>query len=304
MSAAHITSIRGFNRFYTAHMGLLRKRHLGGDFSLTEARILYEIGSSSAITTPITASVLRNILQLDAGYISRVLALLTKRKLIRQAASKHDACEKLLTLTPTGQVALEKLNRQSELHIEQLLANLPQPRQEALVDSLARARSILEKPAHHGVSQPIGIRRLSKPSSEALDLLHEYYEAVHVVQRDTPKAVGKVIRTPASGLWLAYLGSEPIGCVLLRRLSSIPHAGECKRLYVRPSARGLGIAARLMDALEDFAASEGLQWIYLDSYSDLKAAIDLYRRRGYTATERYNDNPQATIFLRKHLKNR
>jgi len=87
----------------------------------------------------------------------------------------------------------------------------------------------------------------------------------------------------------------------LKRLGPIPLAGECKRLYVRPKARGRRIADKLLDALEDFARSNGLRWIYLDTYDDLKAAIALYRKRGYVPCERYNDNPQATVFLRKSL---
>jgi GNAT superfamily N-acetyltransferase len=100
---------------------------------------------------------------------------------------------------------------------------------------------------------------------------------------------------------LAYLGEAAVGCVVLRMLDSIPLAGECKRLYVQPAARGHRIADKLLDAQEDFARSKGLRWIYLDSYDDLKAAIALYRKRGYTSCERYNENPQATIFLRKQL---
>ena len=145
------------------------------------------------------------------------------------------------------------------------------------------------------------IVRLTEASDEALQLLQEYYEAVHVVQRDTPEKIQTILDDRASGMWIAYLASKPVGCVVLRDLPSIPRAGECKRLYVQPSARGHRIADKLMDALESFAQAQGLDSIYLDSYHDLKAAIALYRKRGYTECERYNDNPQATIFLRKHL---
>jgi GNAT superfamily N-acetyltransferase len=77
--------------------------------------------------------------------------------------------------------------------------------------------------------------------------------------------------------------------------------GECKRLYVQPVARGHHIADKLLDAQEDFARNQGLRWIYLDSYDDLKVAIALYRKRGYVSCDRYNDNPQATVFLRKNI---
>jgi len=88
---------------------------------------------------------------------------------------------------------------------------------------------------------------------------------------------------------------------VLRKLDSISHAAECKRLYVRPAARGHRIADALLDAMEAFARSRHVRWIYLDTYDDLKIAIALYERRGYTRCERYNDNPQATLFMRKGL---
>jgi GNAT superfamily N-acetyltransferase len=144
--------------------------------------------------------------------------------------------------------------------------------------------------------------RLSEISDDAIRLLEEYYEAVHVVQRDTPDALQKLINSPDSGVWLAYLGDVAVGCVVLRKLASVPRAGECKRLYVQLAARGRRIAEKLLDAQEEFARREGLRWIYLDSYDDLKAAIALYRKRGYRSCKRYNDNPQATIFLRKNIQ--
>jgi GNAT superfamily N-acetyltransferase len=139
------------------------------------------------------------------------------------------------------------------------------------------------------------------PIGDALEILEEYYEAVHVVQRDTPASVRKILNALASGMWLAYLGDEVAGCVVLRKLASIPRSGECKRLYIRPAARGNRIADKLMDALEAFARDEGLEWVYLDTYDDLKTAIALYERRGYERCERYNDNPQATLFMRKQI---
>ena len=145
------------------------------------------------------------------------------------------------------------------------------------------------------------IVRLSAPSTDAMRLIEEYYEAVHVVQRDTPEAMHQIIHDAFGGLWLAYLNEEPVGCVVLRRLASIPLAAECKRLYVQPQARGCGIADRLLEAKEVYARAQGLQWIYLDSYDDLHAAIALYRKWGYVPCERYNDNPQATVFLRKWI---
>jgi DNA-binding MarR family transcriptional regulator/GNAT superfamily N-acetyltransferase len=291
-----ITAVRAFNRFYTARLGLLRKRHHDGAFSLTEARILYEIGA----TRNLTASALRNTLGLDAGYLSRCIALLSRRKLIRQTASKQDRREKLLTLLPKGNRAVAWLNKKSAEQIQGLLSTINSTDRDTLLNSLAKVRSLLSKPDEHSVR----IVRLSRCNGDAIRLLQEYYEAVSVVQRDTPPAVQQIIDRPRSGVWLAYLGGEAVGCVVLKPLRCFPFAGECKRLYVKPQARGHRIAVKLLDALEDFAHNNGLRWIYLDSYDDLKAALALYRKRGYVSCGRYNDNPQATVFLRKNITRR
>jgi DNA-binding MarR family transcriptional regulator/GNAT superfamily N-acetyltransferase len=291
-----ISAVREFNRFYTARLGLLRKRHLDGDFSLTEARILYEIGAAPGLT----ASSLRETLHLNAGYLSRSLALLARRRLVRQTPSKQDAREKLLTLSPAGDRAVSLLNEQSSLQIRDLLAGVSAADRSALLDALSTIRSVLREPE----APSVRIVRLSESTSDAIELLQEYYEAVSVVRRDTPAAMRRLLEDPGSGMWLAYLSDQAVGCVVLKPLPSIPFAGECKRLYVRPAARGHRIADRLMDALEDFARSQKLRWIYLDSHDGLKAALALYRKRGYVSCERYNDNPQATVFLRKNITSR
>ena len=102
------------------------------------------------------------------------------------------------------------------------------------------------------------------------------------------------------GMWLAQSGLETTGCVALRPLP-MPGAGEVKRLYVRPAWRRGGVADALMSSLEEYAAGAGYESLYLDSKADLEAALRFYQRRGYLPCERYNENPQATVFLRKHL---
>ncbi len=147
----------------------------------------------------------------------------------------------------------------------------------------------------------IRIERLTEFSPEASDLLQEYYLAVNVVQRDEPGALQRMITDAASGMWLAFSGTEAVGCVVLRRLDLIPNSSECKRLYVKPSARGHHVATSLLDAQETYAIKQGLKWIYLDTYDELNDAIALYRDRGYEQCSRYNDNPQATLFMRKRI---
>jgi DNA-binding MarR family transcriptional regulator/GNAT superfamily N-acetyltransferase len=276
---------------YTTRLGLLCKGYLDGSFSLTEARILFEIG----VARGVTAARLCMVLELDRGYISRTLAALSRRRLVRQAASKKDAREKLLSLTAVGAKVLARIDAQSSQQVEEWLMPLDVADRDAIVASLERVQEILARPQ-------LRIVRLTRENEDARRILAEYYEAVSVIQRDSPGAIQSILNERGSGMWLALLGEETVGCVVLRRLGSIAGASECKRLYVVPSARGRGIAEALLDAQEDYCREQGVQWIYLDSYDGLKAAIALYRKRRYKDCKRYNDNPQATVFMRKRLR--
>jgi ribosomal protein S18 acetylase RimI-like enzyme len=183
------------------------------------------------------------------------------------------------------------------LQIDGVLESLSEADRETVVSSLSKVRRILIR----AQQTPIRIVQLTKETRAAQDILQEYYKTVNVLVRDKPGAIQAIIDTAASGLWLAYLGKDVVGCVVLRRLEFMLKSCECKRLYVKPWARGRGIADKLLDAQEMHARKEGLEWIYLDSYDDLKTAIALYERRGYERCQRYNDNPQATVFMRKKI---
>ena len=153
------------------------------------------------------------------------------------------------------------------------------------------------KPLH-----TIDVRRATALEAEtAFALIEEYYEAIGVVVRDDRVALEHYLADPASSIWLATVDAEPAGCVMLRPLPEIPYSAEVKRLYVRPAFRCLGLAHSLMRAAEQHAASDGIEWLYLDTKDDLHDAIRFYLSTGYTHCPRYNDNPQATIFLRKRL---
>ena len=147
------------------------------------------------------------------------------------------------------------------------------------------------------------IRRATADDLPALHaLLQLYYREGDVQHRDTENSLLTTFDQHPYGFFLAQSSSNEIaGCVLFRALD-IPQAAECKRLFVLPQFRGHNLAARLMDTLEDTARAANLRWIYLDSKDIFQAAIAMYRRRGYIDTPRYNQNPEATLFLRKDLQ--
>jgi len=137
--------------------------------------------------------------------------------------------------------------------------------------------------------------------ASARAIVAEYNDAVGVVVRDDAQTLRAYLDGPGA-LWLAEAGDEVVGCVAMRPLPDLePGACEVKRLYVRPAQRGSGVAAALMDALETFAFGRGFRAVYLDTFDDLADAVRFYERRGYEHTARYNDNPQATLFMRRPL---
>jgi GNAT superfamily N-acetyltransferase len=138
-------------------------------------------------------------------------------------------------------------------------------------------------------------------AGEAWRILNEYYDAVDVVVREDREAFLHHYFGEGAGFWLASREGSVVGCIGLRPLDALPRTGEVKRLYVQPESRSLGIASLLLDALHQYAVSSGYEWLYLDSKDDLKVALAFYEKHGYQHCARYNDNPQATVFMRKRL---
>lgn len=146
------------------------------------------------------------------------------------------------------------------------------------------------------------VRRATPDDSAAVEgLLERYYAEWDIWERDAPEVVRSSLAAPQLGFYLACGQGTALGCVLGRPCPSVAGAAECKRLFVRPEARGFGIARLLMNYLEQEARAAGFRSMYLDTKDEFSAAIALYERLGYSACARYNDNPQATMFFRKQL---
>jgi ribosomal protein S18 acetylase RimI-like enzyme len=146
----------------------------------------------------------------------------------------------------------------------------------------------------------VAVRRAAlADEAVAWAIVDEYNRTFGVVVRDEPADFRKYL-DGAGALWLACDGTDIAGCVAMRPLPAMgSRACEVKRLYVRPAYRGSQIAAALMDALEAHARDAGYDMIYLDTRADFTAAIRFYDARGYERIPRYNDNPEAAVFMRR-----
>jgi GNAT superfamily N-acetyltransferase len=150
--------------------------------------------------------------------------------------------------------------------------------------------------------------RLATPhdAPEAFALAEEYFAAIGVVAREDQQQFEREYFGVGRGFWLARWNNQLAGCAALRKFSiktdptqPLVECAEIKRMYVREAFRGKGIAQSLLTEAETFARNSGYAWIYLDTTDQMKAAARLYERNGFVHCERYNDNPQATIFMRK-----
>jgi GNAT superfamily N-acetyltransferase len=137
---------------------------------------------------------------------------------------------------------------------------------------------------------------------EAYAIVQEYYTVASVVVRESRGEFREQYFGKGAGVWLLEDDGGVVGCVALRRLTNVTKAGEIKRMYVRQSYRGRGIADLLLDALEKYATECGYKWLYLDTAADMKAAARFYARKGFQGCESYNKNPQAALFMRKDIK--
>lgn len=289
--------VRQFNRFYTVHLGLLRGRYLDTDYSLSESRMMYELSQSPGCT----ANHLRTKLGLDAGYMSRMVRSLTERGLVEGVRSAQDKRATLLSLTANGQAVIADINHRASSETVRMLDQLGEAQRAELLAAMSKVREILSPPSIHLV------RATAAQLNDARHLLYEYFDVIGVVLRDDDAAIRAFLDDASSAMWIAYVDGAPAGCVAMRPLPDVDATGagggavECKRLYVADRYRRRGLSQALMRALEDHAAQAGHTAVYLDTKDDLHAAIRLYDQLGYERCERYNDNPQATIFMRKRL---
>lgn len=135
----------------------------------------------------------------------------------------------------------------------------------------------------------------------AYKFVQEYYQAASVVVREEAEQFAREYFADGAGFWLAEVQGATVGCIALRCMKDKAQCGEIKRLYVQPPYRRQGVADLLLEALESYAKQSGYDWLYLDTAADMLAAARFYQRKGFLPCDRYNDNPQAALFMRKTI---
>ena len=279
-----IAAVRGFNRFYTQHLGVLNDGWLDSPFSLTEARVLYEIKQRDGAT----AGAIAADLGLDAGYLSRILRRFQKLGLIRRQLSPDDARQSFLSLTARGGKAFAPLEGRTKRQVGAVLSRLTESEQDALVGAMRSIEALLAGKPRVGAKVV-----LRQPQSGDFGWIVARHAILYAQEYGwTENFEGLCAQIAADFVnkfdprcergWIAELEGRIVGSVLLARESD--QVARLRLLLVEPSARGLGIGRRLTDECVRFARECGYRKITLWTHSVLTAARHVYQQAGFRLT--------------------
>jgi DNA-binding MarR family transcriptional regulator len=293
MDLGQIERVRRFNRAVTARLGVLGDDYLGRGRPWGESRLLFEIGRGGA-----EVRMLRARLGLDSGYLSRLLRSLEAKGLVTCRPSPDDARVRRAALTRKGLREWQALDDQSRAAASRQMAPLGAAQRERLLAAMGEVERWLRSGAVEiAPADPAG--RDARACIDAyLDELRQRFDGGFDPAR-SPSAEPAELVPPAGLFLLARLDGEPVGCGALK--AGGDGIGEIKRMWVASSARGLGVALRLLDALEAQAAAWRRQALRLDTNRALVEARALYLRNGYREIAAYNDNPYADHWFEKRL---
>ncbi len=293
MDQAMVSQVRRFNRIVTQRVGALNDRFLARDRSLGEARLLWEIGTEGRDVRSLRAQ-----LELDSGYLSRLLRSLESAGLVTVGDKDSDKRIRIARLTRKGRAERAVLERRADELAASLLAPLGATQRARLVAAMADVERLL-------TASMIEVAPIDPAQPNARHCLRAYFteldrrfDAGFDPALSIP-ADDEELRPPAGLFLVATLNARPIGSGALKFHDNAP--AEIKRMWVDESVRGLGVGRRLLSELEDHAAKHGAKMVRLETNKTLVEAISLYRSAGYTEVAAFNDEPYAHHWFEKQL---
>ncbi|WP_328501887.1 bifunctional helix-turn-helix transcriptional regulator/GNAT family N-acetyltransferase [Streptomyces sp. NBC_00457] len=294
VSTEHVTAFRRFNRYFTRRIGALDDHYLGQDRPLGEARLLFEISESGA---GVSLRELRSRLGLDAGYLSRMAKALDAQGMVRIAVHPDDNRLRMVELTRAGHVELKEQQRRANALVAHLLGGLTDRQRADLTEAMTTTRRLLRLAA-------ITVDLVDGASEDAQACLDAY--AADIDDRfpegfDTSDLVRpEEVSGDAGAFFVAYEEDRPVGCGALRRLEN--GVGEIRHVWVHPDARRLGLARRILDALEREGRRRAFDVVRLDTHAVLTEAQAMYRACGYREIPPYVDHVYAHHWFEKRLR--
>ena len=278
---AAVAAVRAFNRFYTNVIGLLRGKYLDTPYSLTEARLLFELGQRDASEV----ADLRRVVDIDAGYLSRILGRFEADGLITRQRSTADGRRQIIALTGAGRAAVAGLDARSAAQTRDMLAHVRDEDRRKLLEAMRVITAVLTQ------SPPPRAYLLRAPRPGDLGWVVQRNAALYAEEfgwdASYEALVARIVadyvdrRDPAAeAAWIAEVDGAPAGCVFCVREDAT--TARLRLLLVEPWARGLGIGARLVEEVLRFARGAGYSAITLWTNDVLAGARRIYERAGFT----------------------
>jgi DNA-binding MarR family transcriptional regulator/GNAT superfamily N-acetyltransferase len=276
-----IATVRRFNRFYTQKLGVLQPAWLGSPFSLTQARVLYEIAHREGAT----ATDIARDLGLDAGYLSRILRRFHRSGLIRRQVSPADRRQSFVSMTARGGKAFAPLDRRAQEDVSALLDRLSAPAQEQLVSAMRAIETMIA--AKPEASSEIILRDPRPGDLGWVVARHaELYLKEFGWAENFEGVCAQIVADFALNYdpscdrgWIAQMDGRNVGCVFLVKDSE--RLARLRLLLVEPAARGRGLGTRLTQECIRFARARGYQSITLWTHGVLTTARKIYERAGF-----------------------
>ena len=280
-----IRAVRHFNRFFTRRIGVLHEGLLHSPYSLTEARIIYEIAHRGSLT----ASGLGADLGLDAGYLSRILNKLERQNLIERTRSENDGRQRLIGLTTAGQKAFSWLDSRSSDEVSGMLSALCDRDRMRLAEAMRTIEGILDPGVTY--AEPVCVRR-----NEAGDMgwvIRQHgllYRREYGWDKTFEAFVAQICAdfinhydSRKERCWIAEMHGEPVGSVFC--VNAGEDVAKLRMLLVVPDARGMGLGTRLVEKCIRFAKRSGYKKLTLWTNDILVEARKIYEKKGFKLIE-------------------
>ena len=293
ISAEHIARVRAFNRDYTRRIGVLSEGLLNSPYSLTEVRVMYEIAHREAVT----AGELAQDLELDKGYLSRILRRFETKRLLARNAAPEDARRQYLRLTPAGMRVFTPIELRTQEQVRTMLAGLDEAHRDAVLEAMnviqqalvgESSRPAVEKPAD--AAPPVTLRaHLPGDMGWVIQRHGEIYHREYGWNEEFEALVAEIaaefirkLDARRERCWIAEHEGRRVGCIFL--VAKDATTAKLRLLLVEPDARGLGVGRTLVAECVRFARECGYKKIILWTQDNLSAARSIYSKTGFVKT--------------------
>jgi DNA-binding MarR family transcriptional regulator/N-acetylglutamate synthase-like GNAT family acetyltransferase len=280
-----VEAIRRFNRLFTRRIWVLREGLLHSSYSLTEARVLFELANREELS----ASELVRELGLDPGYMSRTLGGLERQGLVEKVRSETDGRRRILSLTAEGEEAFKVLDSRSREEVSEMLGGLSEEEQRLLLEAMRTIEGIFEKGLKF--SEPFVLRPHEPGDMGWVVYRHGVlYAGEYGWDERFEALVARIVADFIDGYdpkkercWIAEMAGERVGCVFVVKASDT--VAKLRLLLVEPGSRGLGLGNRLVEECIRFSRNRGYEKLTLWTNSVLDAARHIYEEHGFVLVE-------------------